>query len=132
MKRLALLVVAGLLVACSSNDEQGGDFDTDFGDPGDCTVIDAAISPEKIDLVSDLARTFNASEDSQDGDRCWFVQPYRKSSGAGARALYEGWDEQADGPFPVIWSPAASTWGQVVNRRLDPATAPLAIEEIGS
>jgi Ca-activated chloride channel homolog len=121
MKRLVLLVLAGLLVACSAGDDDvaGDGSDTDFGDPGDCTVIDAAISPEKIDLVSDLARTFNASADSEDGERCWFVQPYRKSSGAGARALYEGWDEQADGPLPVIWSPAASTWGQVVNRRLE-------------
>ena len=121
MKRLALLAVAGLLAACSGGDDDvaGGDLDTDFGDPGDCTVVDAAISPEKIDLVSDLARTFNGSDDARDGDRCWFVQPLRKSSGAGARALYEGWDEQADGPLPVIWSPAASTWGQVVNRRLE-------------
>ena len=121
MKRTALLVVFGLLVvACSSGDDLAGDgADTDFGDPGDCTVVDAAISPEKIDLVSDLARTFNGSDDARDGDRCWFIQPLRKSSGAGARALYEGWDEQADGPLPVIWSPAASSWGQVVNRRLE-------------
>ena len=119
MKRLALLALVGVLVACSPEAERVDGPDTDFGDPGDCTVVDAAISPEKIDLVSDLARTFNGSADAEDGDRCWFVQPFRKSSGAGATALYEGWDEQADGPLPVIWSPAASTWGQVVNRRLE-------------
>jgi Ca-activated chloride channel family protein len=128
MKRLSsLLVVAALaaVAACSPDDDGGGITidtdggpDVDFGDPGDCTVVDAAISPEKIDLVSDLARTFNRSDDAEDGDRCWFVQPYRKSSGAGATALYEGWDDATDGAFPVIWSPAASTWGSVVNRRL--------------
>jgi Ca-activated chloride channel family protein len=121
MKRALVLVVALALVAACSGDDDGADSSTDttgFGDPGDCIVVDAAISPEKIDLVTDLARTFNSSAESRDGDRCWFVDPRRKSSGAGATALYEGWDEAADGPFPVLWSPAASTWGQVVNRRL--------------
>jgi Ca-activated chloride channel family protein len=123
MKRaLALAVALALVAACSGGDDDDGaatDTTLGVGDPGDCIVVDAAISPEKIDLVTDLARTFNASADSRDGDRCWFVQPQRRSSGAGARALYEGWDEQADGPLPVIWSPAASTWGQVVDRRLE-------------
>jgi Ca-activated chloride channel family protein len=122
MKRALTLVVAvALVAACSGGDDDDGTTDAtaDVGDPGDCTVVDAAISPEKIDLVTELARTFNEGEDSRDGDRCWFIEPRRKSSGAGARALYEGWDEQAEGPLPVIWSPAASTWGQVVNRRLE-------------
>jgi Ca-activated chloride channel family protein len=122
MKRsLCLAVAVALIAACSGGDDgDDGALDgPDLGDPGDCIVVDAAISPEKIDLVTDLARTFNESDASRDGDRCWFVEPRRKSSGAGARALYEGWDEAADGPLPVIWSPAASTWGQVVDRRLE-------------
>ena len=118
-RALAIVLLLGLAAACTGGDDGAADDDDiDIGDPGDCTVVDAAISPEKIDLVTDLARTFNDSDDASDGDRCWFVDPRRKSSGAGARALYEGWDEAADGPLPVIWSPAASTWGQVVNRRL--------------
>lgn len=133
MKRvLTLLTAIALVAACSSGDEEDATDEgaVDVGDPGDCTVIDAAISPEKIDLVTDLARTFNQSENSRDGERCWFVEPRRKSSGAGARALYEGWDEQVDGPLPVIWSPAASTWGQVVNRRLtDSGETPFVPEE---
>jgi Ca-activated chloride channel family protein len=123
-RALAALLVAGLLAACSSGGddaEETTDTTVGFGDPGDCTVVPAAISPEKIDLVQDLARTFNGSADARDGDRCWFVEPYRKSSGAGARALYEGWNEEAEGALPVIWSPAASTWGSVVNRRLQQA-----------
>ena len=121
MKRaLVAALVLALVAACSGDEGDDGTTDTtSIGDAGDCIVVDAAISPEKIDLVTDLARTFNASADSRDGERCWFVEPRRKSSGAGARALYEGWDEQAEGPLPVIWSPAASTWGQVVDRRLE-------------
>jgi Ca-activated chloride channel family protein len=120
MKRIALTFLAAALLAaaCAEDPEQAGGG-PDFGDPGDCVVVDAAISPEKIDLVTDLARTFNASEDARDGDTCWFVDPRRKSSGAGAQALYNGWDEAIDGPLPVIWSPAASSWGSVVNRRLE-------------
>jgi Ca-activated chloride channel family protein len=117
---LALLVLAGLAAACAGGSEEGeGTEDTvDIGDPGDCTVVAGAISPEKIDLVTDLARTFNESDAAQDGDRCWFIDPRRKSSGAGAQALTRGWDEAVDGPNPVIWSPAASGWGSVVNQRL--------------
>jgi len=120
---LAALLVLGLLVACGSGDDEeaGNGDDPELGDPGDCTVVGAAISPEKIDLVTDLARTFNASEEAQDGEDCWFIEPYRKASGGGAQALARGWDEAVDGAFPVIWSPAASSWGSVVNRRLQEA-----------
>jgi Ca-activated chloride channel family protein len=120
-RALAVSIAVALLAACSDDGFDGTTDTTGIGDPGDCVVVDAAISPEKIDLVTDLARTFNDTADSRDGDRCWFVEPRRKPSGAGATALYEGWDEQADGPLPVLWSPAASTWGQVVDRRLEEA-----------
>jgi Ca-activated chloride channel family protein len=111
-----LLAAAAVAGACTASDDGGGG--TGLGDPGDCIVVDAAISPEKIDLVTDLARTFNASDAAKDGDRCFFVDPHRKSSGGAATALYTGWDESVDGPRPVLWSPAASTWGQVVNQRV--------------
>ena len=122
---LAVLLATGLAAACAGSSDEGDDGDTaatvDLGDPGDCTVVAGAISPEKIDLVTELARTFNESDESRDGDQCWFIDPHRKSSGAGAQALARGWDETTDGPFPVIWSPAASAWGSVVNQRLTDA-----------
>lgn len=115
---LALVTTFGLLaVACST----GGDDDasSDFDDPGDCIVVDLAASPEKITLLSDLARTFNAAEEEVDGD-CVFVRPKSKSSGAGMQLLLNGWpeDPEAEGERPVIWSPAASTWGAVLDQRL--------------
>jgi Ca-activated chloride channel family protein len=34
--------------------------------------------------------------------------------------LVDGWrDEDVEGPQPVIWSPAASSWGAILNQRLD-------------
>jgi Ca-activated chloride channel family protein len=124
--RVALaLVVALVLAACSAggSEEDGGLAEDGgegaFGDPGDCVVVDVAVSSEKIDLLSDLAETFNGSADAEVDGRCVFIRPYTKASGEAARLLGEGWaDEEADGPRPVIWSPASSAWGAIVNQRL--------------
>ena len=133
-QRIALALAAGLLVAsgCALGDDDdatGPDTDgVDLGDPGDCTVIDMAVSPEKITLLSDLAERFNGSDEAELAGGCAFVRPQSKSSGAAARFLAEGWDEAVEGPRPVVWSPAASTWAAVLNQRLAedgrPALAP--------
>jgi len=47
-----------------------------------------------------------------------FVRPQRKSSGASEQLLRDGWDEAVEGPRPVIWSPASSAWGAVLNQQL--------------
>ena len=120
---LALLVVTLLLTtACSEADRLGGDgSDAELGDPGDCVVVDMAVSPEKSDLLTALAKAFNGTDQARvsgpDGDDCVFVRPQRKSSGGAAQLLYTNWDETVDGPRPVVWSPAASSWGQVVNQK---------------
>src|SRR5688572_25130652 len=92
----ALLGVSAL-TACSLGGggvEEGETTGIDVGDPGDCAVVDMAVSPEKIALLTDLARTFNESEEARAGDRCVFVRPQVKSSGAAARLLFEeNWDE---------------------------------------
>lgn len=120
-RRLATVgLAAGLLAAgCSTGSgSDGSSSDDPFGDPGGCTVIDVAVSSEKIDLMTDLAKGFNGSEDAQIDGGCAFVRPYSKASGGATTLLAEGWDEQTDGPRPVIWSPAASSWGQILNQRL--------------
>ncbi|MCB1016920.1 MAG: hypothetical protein KDB10_17665, partial [Acidimicrobiales bacterium] len=60
------VVLAAGAVACSSADDAATpdtvDADGLLGqDPGDCIVVDMAVSPEKIDLMTDLAQTFNDS-----------------------------------------------------------------------
>ncbi len=136
---LAVLVAAGLAVGCvgggstdggsdgAAGDGPGSGFD--LGDAGDCVVVDMAVSSEKVELLGELARTFNESDEAQVGDRCVFVEPRNVASGAAATLLAEGWpDEAAEGPRPVVWSPASSAWGAVLNQRLDdrgePAMAP--------
>jgi Ca-activated chloride channel family protein len=127
---LAFFVTAGLLAqACSS----GGDDDTsggaDLADPGDCTAVDIAVSSEKTELLGDLADSFNGSDDAQVGDGCAFVRVSTKASGRAEQLLANGWDEEAEGKRPVIWSPASSTWASVLNQHLaDASKDPIANE----
>jgi Ca-activated chloride channel family protein len=133
MTTMALgLAVALIAAACVGGGDDGEDSAPDpFGDPGDCTVIDVAVSSEKIDLMTDLAQAFNGSDDAAlRDDGCAFVRPYSKASGAATTALAEGWDEATEGPRPVIWSPAASSWGQILDQRLaDAGAEPMADDD---
>jgi Ca-activated chloride channel homolog len=125
VKRVAVLLALVALAGCSvSSDDTSGDsatsdttIDDVLGDPGDCTVIDMSVSPEKVELLTDLARTFNGSGAEVDGE-CIFVRPQNKSSGLSAQLLAEGWNEDVEGPRPVIWSPASSAWGAILDQRL--------------
>jgi len=127
MKLVSIGAAAAALAAgCSSGSggSDGSSSNDPFGDPGDCTVIDVAVSSEKIDLMTDLAQQFNRSEDAEISGGCAFVRPYSKASGGATTALAEGWDEASEGPRPVIWSPAASSWGQILDQQLADAGKP--------
>jgi len=133
---LAFLLAPVLLAACveGSNDDEGsapgGPSGGNVGeDPGNCVVVDASVSSEKIQLLTELARDFNDSDLAEVGDECAFVRVQSKASGGAAQLLSEGWDEGTEGPRPVIWSPAASSWGAVLNQRLaDQGDDPMAGE----
>jgi Ca-activated chloride channel homolog len=83
-----------------------------------CIAVDMEVSPEKVDLLTDLTKRFNDSDRANVDDECIAVRVTKKSSGEGASLLSDDWPEpKANGPRPVIWSPAASAWGEVVNQR---------------
>ena len=122
-RMLALLLGSALLAAAcvpsfESSDGEDADPEVVLEDPGDCIVVDAAVSSEKADLMRDLAQTFNGSDQARVGDRCVFVRPASVASGLATTLLSTGWDEAAEGPRPVIWSPASSAWGAILNQRL--------------
>lgn len=118
------VAAATLMAGCTGGEDvvfpDEGDATADMAaqDPGDCVVVDMAVSSEKIDLMRDLAQEFNASDDAVVDGTCVFVRPQSKASGGAAQLLAEGWDEAVEGPRPVVWSPASSAWGAVVNQRL--------------
>lgn len=122
---VALLLLALLATACVEVSNDGDDASPGDGsdgnageDPGDCVVVDMSVSSEKIQLLTELARDFNDSDRAEVGDECVFVRVQSKASGGAAQLLSDGWDEAIEGPRPVIWSPAASSWGAVLNQRL--------------
>jgi Ca-activated chloride channel family protein len=119
MKRwgVALLACVVLAVTACSTSKGSTDNATDLGNPGNCMQIDMAVSPEKIDLLTSLAQTFNRTR-TKVGDRCVFVSPKSKASGGAMQALASGWDEDTEGPQPVVWSPASSAWGAILDQRL--------------
>jgi Ca-activated chloride channel family protein len=131
MKRAvaAFLALAALVAAACSSSSPTTESSTDLGDRGDCLVIDMAVSPEKIDLLTNVAQTFNRSR-TRVGDRCIFVDPKSKASGGAMQALADGWDEKAEAaPTPVVWSPASSAWGAILDqRRADQGEPPMANE----
>ena len=122
---IVLAAVAALIpAACSSVSKQQTSGTGLSGDPGNCITVDMAVSPEKVTLLTDLANTFNNSSTKANG-KCIFVRPARKASGGAAQLLIDGWPDPANnGPRPVIWSPAASGWGAVVNEKSAKNLAP--------
>ncbi|MCB1026174.1 MAG: VWA domain-containing protein [Microthrixaceae bacterium] len=104
-----LLSIALIAAACGF----GGD-DTAEDDGSDCTQVPAAVSSEKIELMGELADDFNSA---WDGPGCVRVTPESVSSGRAALALADGWDADEMGVEPVLWSPAASSWGAILNQR---------------
>jgi Ca-activated chloride channel family protein len=113
---LAIVGLATLAMGCSSGDESGGGG----GDRSDCIRVDTAVSSEKIDLLGDLADDFDDSGATVDG-RCIDVEVQKVASGVATQRLADGWDTSTDGPRPVIWSPASSAWGQILDQRLSAA-----------
>ena len=113
------LVAAGCSGGDDGDDDEGSGPKSGFGDPGDCTVVDLSVSSEKIDLMTELAKTFNGSDAAKTDGGCIFARPQSKASGGATELLATEWDEDADGPRPVIWSPASSAWGSILNQRLE-------------
>lgn len=113
----ACLAALVAVAACGGGGDGGDDDEGGLEDPGDCVAVDLASSPEKIELMEELADDFNGSDAADmEGDGCAFVRVQQKSSGLAESLLADGWDESNDGPRPVIWSPAASTWGALLNQ----------------
>lgn len=111
----AIVMAGAALTGCAgsfSPDPDGGTSDFDFGD---CTPVIAAVSPEKTNLVAELARLFEESPEAKSlessAGKCARIQSVDVSSGEAARLLNAGWPtDQTTKPRPTLWSPASSSW----------------------
>ena len=89
--------------------------------PG-CVHVAVAASFEKSDLLGRIATDYNATRPSVD-TRCVRIDVFRKASGEAERALAVGW-HSSDGPYPHVWSPAATTWVTLLERQRAEAGLP--------
>jgi len=126
---VATVTVAAACAGDDATDDDDSDnpapSDLSGADTGDCIVVDMAVSSEKITLLTELAETFNDSPEADVDGRCVFVRPRSVASGLAASLIPEGWPSpEANGPAPVIWSPAASGWAGIVNERASADLAP--------
>ena len=116
--RVAALAVLALLAGGCALDTGGEGGEQAGGVPEGCTAVDSAVSPEKFELLTDLARRFNGSRAARIDAGCAFVRVQRVSSGVGMQLLVGDWpDEAANGPRPTVWSPASSAWATILNFR---------------
>ncbi len=57
----------------------------------DCITVDMEVSPEKVDLLTDLAKRFNDSDRANLNGECINVHVVQKSSGEAASLLADDW-----------------------------------------
>jgi Ca-activated chloride channel family protein len=128
--RRAPLVVAAvvgvlLVVAVKSFTDGGGSDHTSSTPKGNgkqgCTAVHLTASSEKAALLKQLAADWDGKVG---GGGCASVTVTSKASGGAADALARGWDEAVDGPRPDVWSPAASSWTQLLRQKTTAADKP--------
>jgi len=72
-----------------------------------------AASNEKSGLLGEMAAAFVRTGPTVDG-QCVTVKVTRKASGEAEEALARGWNETTDGPHPDVWSPASTSWVEIL------------------
>jgi Ca-activated chloride channel family protein len=102
-------VVAAVVVSRGGGDGGGGGGDKPSGDS---LKISFAYSPEKQKLLEPLIRKFNRRGEEVDGKPV-FVEGQVVSSGESETRIARGQLK------PVLWSPASSLWGRLLNYETD-------------
>jgi Ca-activated chloride channel family protein len=111
-KALVATAIAGLLVIGTVYWWKRSDDNPDIQRTG-CTTVVVAASVEKSDLMDAVAKRYNSSDRQVNGS-CYGISVTAMASGvAESRFTEAGWDP-AWGPAPDAWSPAASTWLQLL------------------
>ena len=111
-KALLAAAIAGLLVIGGVHWWNRHDDNPDTPRAG-CTTTVVAASVEKAALMGDVAKRYNASDRQVNGS-CYGISVNAMASGVvESRLAQASWDP-VWGPAPDAWSPAASTWLQLL------------------
>ena len=114
---LALAAVVAAVVFASGAGKSGGGSATTTGaakPAGDAVRVSFAYSPEKEPLLKPLIEAFNR-EGNQSGGKPVFVTGSVVSSGEAETKIAAGKLK------PILWSPASSLWGRLLNEQADQA-----------
>jgi Ca-activated chloride channel homolog len=116
--QVAILALAALAVAAialfggGSDGDSGGAAESGAAAPAGAVRVSFAYSPEKEVLLKALVERFNAS-DAQAGGKPVHVDAEVVASGEAESAIARGRMK------PVVWSPASSLWGRLLNFEAD-------------
>ena len=102
----AIIVVLGAILLAGScdgaDDSTGGASGTMSAIDPDCLEVPAAVSSEKVTLLTELAEDFNDTDPEVDG-QCVGITIYRVASDGATSLLAAGWpQDQTDVPPPVL------------------------------
>jgi len=111
-KALVAAAIAGLMVIGVAYWWNRHDDNPDVPRAG-CTTVVVTASVEKADLMGEVSKRYNAS-DRQVNASCYGIRVNAMASGIVESRLAEASWDPAWGPAPDAWSPAASTWLQLL------------------
>ncbi len=111
-KALLTAAIAGLMIIGVVYWWNRRDDNTD-GPRAGCTTVVVTASVEKADLMSEIAKRYNASDRQVNGS-CYGITVTAMASGLVESRLADASWDPAWGPAPDAWSPAASTWLQLL------------------
>jgi len=80
-------------------------------------TLQVVADPDQAGLLRDAARDY-ATTKPVVGDRCVNINVRALDSPEATAALATGWTDQAAGPRPDVWVPAASTWASELELQL--------------
>jgi Ca-activated chloride channel family protein len=87
-----------------------------------CIALIVAASLEKSAQLATLAGRFDDTHPAT-GGQCIDVRVEDVSSGAAVDALAKGWDSTSPAPRPDVWSPASTSWVNLLRTRMSEADA---------
>ncbi len=131
MKRSQLIVVFAAVVAVAviaianrgNGKDHGSAAQTSSSVPKNAVVVSVASSPEKGDLVKKAAAAYNDTGPTLSG-RPVYVKVTTPASGVEETAIANAAGGKPGGDKPVVWTPASSLWGRLLEHDADKALIP--------